>query len=1339
MVKMYIKFVSIFYTIMLLHSLLDQRHQSSPFPQIDSQPQTNRHEYFSFLFHQGIGTMVADLYLAWAYYFEAVGSFAKADEIYKMGLGARAQSLEMLKHAQTQLHIMAAEGVRCQGDEEYNSKLLAHMGERRFALTSLRGQTKMQVVGSLRTDAAVKSRTPGLVLQSNAQAASSNVGPVQILPDAMEESSAGLANTSVASQMKSVVDSAIKAQENICEPGPWSQCGQAKGATKKQGSLFTKKEIASEPGFEICEDSLDGSQLDEEGTTSEDLPKLQLPTGFVRHNEPQDDWQVPMTIPEESKAVPMYIKKFVYPPALPQEYSLEEVRTYKWWAQRMIRPDDVRVLREMDSFMGAINLPADFTTQNQPQTPFNVECYAFGPEDKGQPMCRVLSATNEDRHKTFEDLLKERFLAAARERRENKRHAPTIVVDGSCMELDDMDVEEEEGDVKPPAEESPPRTSDTPFGFNESCSTQIFNLFIKPQSISTPNRGKAAAGGGGGGRDKQSSAVPRSSLSLYRTTQQQQQQMRDEIILESSMEDRAQTTSKSGVSSFASPFPGQQQQQPLRAVPSAAANQQQNTSPDQLLHYGGKQLSVIMETTESSASSAGCHTTTTDATITKCGDTRFGASSSSSSSSASSTIDYGVLSLTAKPRKSILKRPEVSVVEVPESPPQAEQFTIFEDDEPEVAQEVKKGNDPFLVPSVPPASNVSVYREAMDFFGAPPPPPQPKMNEFAMPLPPKPKTFMPLYNDSMEQFMEKAKTVPRIPIVSEDANGAAIGNNSLFAEESIFSQMPEREESIVAVPAMPDFSIFHDSMMGGGGAAAAALVKEKSVLMGAIPKDRSRLLGMSAKENLPNISLSPLKSFMQQNNRSAQHNNSDDSGSLFDSPHKKSGGGGGMGRSKDAIYGTSTESTMPTIAAIDPLLLESSLTFPSMRDITTTTNTTMDGRKVNNQSIFSKMQQQQQSMIMPPLLMEESMTFNTLMTREGGDGNKAKASASFNPNLSILALQKELLDDNDFMAPPTAPQTFDESMTFNSLMRKEKGLPAIIGGVESLRFEANAEPTTNVPKPKLLNDSITFNSLLAMKKSEKNNDDDLFLKPPTATANPNQSTFPMELPSSTAHGFSIFTNKNAFTQDDHAMRMEQSISPIPSLRHEEMDDLLQADEEEKEKEPQQEDIYKWENTLRVLPEEDEPDRDSWYNANLDVTAAADQQRKNKNKSDGNAGGDRPKRIGDREYVDPFDADLINNFLASVDFVNYVHKLNECDMKETIPPLRQGGQLELCEQVFSVRKLIGKGAFGQIYSAKAADGRLVALKQSRPCNLWEYYICMEVKFRLKEFNEDLVSN
>lgn len=44
----------------------------------------------------------------------------------------------------------------------------------------------------------------------------------------------------------------------------------------------------------------------------------------------------------------------------------------------------------------------------------------------------------------------------------------------------------------------------------------------------------------------------------------------------------------------------------------------------------------------------------------------------------------------------------------------------------------------------------------------------------------------------------------------------------------------------------------------------------------------------------------------------------------------------------------------------------------------------------------------------------------------------------------------------------------------------------------------------------------------------------------------------------------------------------------------------------------------------------------------------------------------------------------------------------------------------------------------LLSAKTSNDRLVALKQSRPCNLWEYYICMEVRCRMKELNEDLVS-
>lgn len=1261
--------------------------------------------------------MVADLYLGWAYYFEAVGNFAKADEIYKMGLGARAQPIETLKHAQTQLHIMAAEGVRCRDDEEYNSKLLAHMGERRFALTSLHGRTKKKLVGSLRTDQAVKSRTPGLVLQENVKP-TSNIGHVDVFTADQVAEDGGAASTS-ASSIKSVVDSALKAQENMREPGPWSQCAQKGG---KKGSLFSKKEIEKTPGFEICTDN-------SEGEISTDEPKgIQLPPGFVRQNEPQDEVNYPLTLVEETKAVPAYIKKFVYPPGQNKAFSLEEIRGYRYWRNRMVKSENIRIFKEMESFMEGINVPENFSKKNAPQSSLEPEYYPFEGNSNLQAMCRVLSVNG--CHKSYEELLKEKYLAAKRQREESKsKQKTTIFVDGDSvmMDIEDMEVEQDN-----PQRRSSSPNGESPFGFNETCSTQIFNLFIKPQSISTPNRNK-----GGGSKDKPS--IPRSSLSLYKYNQQGMMNP-GEAILESSME---------GEKLSLPPPPAP------KPIPHASTSAQQNTSPE-IVHYNGKQLSVIMETTESSASSGGCQTTTDATTIGKSCDTRFGVST------IHTTMDPGVLSLTAKPRKSILKRADTSIMESPvvEAPKATEQpFSVFVD-EPEVIEKTKvenkfpqNENASFAKPSMPPpsASNIPVYRDSMDFFGAPAPVPK-SASDFAMPMPPKAKTFMPLYNDSMEQFMEKAKTVPRIPIVQMDEEEEPKG---LFAAgDSINYKMTEREAfEEKSKAAVADFSIFHDSMMG--------CPKEKSmrnpgVSGGAIPKEKS-LLGLSSKENnpvksfSPNVSLSPLKSFMQQQSSHRQaHNDTNDSGEFFDSPQKKFGGGG---RSKDAIYGTSTESTMPTIAAIDPMLLENSMTFPSMKEITSSTMM-LHGKTHNNQSMLKdrsmmgKSQHFQQSTRpgMPHDLMEESMTFNTLLKREGGNKSVKVAGGEgvggFHPNLSILSLHKELMDDEgdgmggaaSAMAPAPKPAglgMMDDSMTFNTLMRKEaKGITSIAGGVENMHL-AKPEPTSTMlsfPKPKLLDDSLTFNSL--MKKEGKRVEEDtdlLFVRPP----NPDQSAFPMELPSSTAHGFSIFTSKKAFVPEDHTMRMEKSISPIPSIRHDEVHDLM---DEEEEDQPAQDDIYKWENTLRELPETEEPNLKEWYNENLEAPANHSVRVKKQEEESG----ERPRKIGDQDYVDPFDPDLINNFLAQVDFVNYVHKLNECDMRETIPPLRQGGVLEICDQVFNVRKLIGKGAFGQIYSAKNTEGRLVALKQSRPCNLWEYYICMEVKFRLKEFNEELVS-
>lgn len=1255
--------------------------------QIDSQPHPKCHEFFSFLFNQGVGTMVADLYLGWAYYFESVGSFAKADEIYRMGLGARAQPIELLKRSQMQLQIVVAGNVRCATDLEYDSMLMAHMGERRLALTSLHGQSVNQAaVGSLRTDAAVKSRTPGIVPQQNGPGITSNVVPsVAVLHDHNGEGGVLMSGVpqggSVESQIKSVVESALKAQENIREPGPWTKCGLKKdedledlGETtkpgmkkkKKLGSLFSKKEIANNPGFEILEDSEetlpedgDNDAEEEEGATvpmvatSPDLtwPAISLPPGFVRHNEPQDKFKPTLTVHEEKGSQQAeYIKKYVYPTGLDKEYSLEEIRAYKHWSMRSNPgPNRMTMMDEMASFMEQINLPENFAAKNLPQTPFDLEYFPFESGASGvglQAMCRVLSVNG--CHLSYEELLQEKYLKQKQESaniKQNPQQSTTIVEILNDNSID-MDVDGEEGETSPitndrrsgsPQQQHLPlHSNQSPFELNDTCSTQMFNLFIKPQSISTPNRGKSGGGAAGGGPGKnKSQAVPRSSLALYKHNALAE----EEVV-------------------------GQPQAQPLTRgdIPQQPQQPQQNTSPDTVQYGGGKQLSVIMETTESSASSGGCQTTTSSSSSTDATTIMKGSSSSTT------LIDYAVASLTAKPRKSILKRPDCSVVVAEEEQEEEqEQFTIFEDVAEDKVQEPENSSVAATEKvTTKTNNNFSVYCDSMDFFAPPP-----KMPEFAMPLPPKPKTFMPLYNDSMEQFAVDKARAGTLRMMARDGQ----------EQEQPQDQEPPMEEEHSKV----DFSIFQDShlSMGGGGSLKS---------MGAIPKERpSQLMSVSSKENdrpdkhpfpSPNVSMSPLKSSLASPSSCRPATglafNMDDSMSFLESP-KKDGGGGLGARSNNAIYATSTESTMPTIAAIDPLLLEHSMTFPSMKEITGHYNHNNRTCHNNNQSV----------------------SFSTLMKRQaggagvGGEEQQVAGGRDFgNKSILDLIVAGEGEEKREQPLPPPPPQQFDESMTFNSLMRMEaKGIASIAAGVDNLNLKA--EPTTTIKIPKL-----SFNMLM-MDEAEGEGMMLMSAPPQNNNAAADQSVFSMELPSSTAHGFSVFTSKSAgVVVDNHPktggyeMRMEKSISPIPTTAAGEEEeakdeDMMIVEVEEEEVPPnEEEDIYKWENTLRVLPEADVPDPDSWYNDLLPLDVTVQQQ-----PLEGEKG---RRRIGDKDYVDPFDSDLINTCLANVDFVNYVHSLNECDMREKIAPLRQGGQLEICDQVFSVRRLIGKGAFGQIY-------------------------------------------
>lgn len=64
------------------------------------------------------------------------------------------------------------------------------------------------------------------------------------------------------------------------------------------------------------------------------------------------------------------------------------------------------------------------------------------------------------------------------------------------------------------------------------------------------------------------------------------------------------------------------------------------------------------------------------------------------------------------------------------------------------------------------------------------------------------------------------------------------------------------------------------------------------------------------------------------------------------------------------------------------------------------------------------------------------------------------------------------------------------------------------------------------------------------------------------------------------------------------------------------------------------------------------------------------------------------------------------------------------------PFASGEELRLGQSTFTVSRMIGSGTFGTVYSvSKAADGSTLAAKVSRPSQLWEWYVHVQLRKRL----------
>ncbi|XP_037934527.1 uncharacterized protein LOC119668921 [Teleopsis dalmanni] len=395
MIKLYIKFIS--------------SHKNS----IESYQQ---------LFNAGIGTMVSDFYISWAYCYDLVGNTRKADEIFKQGVACRAQPLDELKEAQQHFGFSVAQRYIYGDDECAKDSVNRQLEERRLALTSLRGYSRKAKVGSIRTGAAVKNYVPGTIQTDSSLVVKRSNAPVKVFSDENEQRNvlpkvAEEQNATAPEESKSVIRTiieSVRSQENNIEPGPWNKAHDK----KKRGKLFTK---THEPGFNIHEDQSNDNELIEKISTiqlTDDEKNIEKPfkyyPNFAIKNKPQEIWSTPVTTEEEpnARSYPQYNKCMLYPRAN-MEFQLEELMAYNWYKRRNISN---AFTNQRDIFWDSHNINVsirkypNFASHSRPQELGLLDSYFEPPKIKLVVSFHKIYNSKTKTEYQFEELLAIKFM-----------------------------------------------------------------------------------------------------------------------------------------------------------------------------------------------------------------------------------------------------------------------------------------------------------------------------------------------------------------------------------------------------------------------------------------------------------------------------------------------------------------------------------------------------------------------------------------------------------------------------------------------------------------------------------------------------------------------------------------------------------------------------------------------------------------------------------------------------------------------------------------------------------------------------------------------------------------
>lgn len=109
---------------------------------------------------------------------------------------------------------------------------------------------------------------------------------------------------------------------------------------------------------------------------------------------------------------------------------------------------------------------------------------------------------------------------------------------------------------------------------------------------------------------------------------------------------------------------------------------------------------------------------------------------------------------------------------------------------------------------------------------------------------------------------------------------------------------------------------------------------------------------------------------------------------------------------------------------------------------------------------------------------------------------------------------------------------------------------------------------------------------------------------------------------------------------------------------------------------------------------------------------------------------RPANIEFPTVIDPFNKKILASLLEYVKFPNKTHAEGYNEVR-SIPKLQLATVVTVGGNKFSIEKQLGKGNYGAVFLCLDINSnKSVAVKYQKPSRPWEFYICQEIKARIK---------